>query len=153
MSTHSTSNDMVPHTLFTTPLLIYIYTYAMLYCVYYYLFVFETKGQYNQRQNELKPRKRVHTEGRQGPSGVKHCHVRSNNNRPPPRTTHRTHQAKDHLHPTGQGQPPSHHDNPQQRAWPPIYIAFSSSTQNVNCASYNPRFCQNLGAWPPQRSC
>jgi hypothetical protein len=56
--------------------------------IYLFIYIFGDKRQHKQRQIELKLGKCAHIEGRQGPSGAKHGHVRSNNTQPPPRTTH-----------------------------------------------------------------
>lgn len=60
-------------------------------------FLFETKGQQNQRHKlPQREKKHAHTEGRRNPSSVIHRHVRKEN-RPLPGTTHRTNVIRFHL--------------------------------------------------------
>ena len=96
-------------------------------------------------------RKCAHFEGRRYPSYTKHHQVKSNNTRPSPRTTHWTHQAKDHPHPPTKDKPQTikttlirESDFLPTLLFPiALNILIVPPTEDVPNTS---TFCQNLGA-------
>ena len=102
-------------------------------CFFLICFFLRQKAKQSQRQMH-KPRKREHalTEGRQGSSSVRHCHVKETPTNP----------NMDNLpDPASQGPPPPDplpdcQGQLLQRASLPNYVSFSNSTQYVNCPSY-----------------